>query len=121
MLVSYRFRAGLLRIEKAWRRDLWQSVPGKVLEEDLSDLPGHIRVMIPEIQTIANNEREYPLLIEVAKSARIRNLLGTILTKGTNVEQVADSMKERSADPALRKKLEQAWKRLGKATRRKNF
>jgi hypothetical protein len=109
------------KIEKTYRRDLWQTARGKALEEEFPNLPGHVRVMIPEIQAIADNEREYVLLIELAKSARTRNLIGTILTKETRVEQVVDSMKERSADPVLRKKLEQAWKRFGRETRRRNL
>jgi HNH endonuclease len=109
------------KIEKTYRRDLWQTARGKALEEEFPNLPGHVRVMIPEIQAIADNEREYVLLIELAKSARTRNLIGTILTKETRVGQVVDSMKERSADPVLRKKLEQAWKRFGRETRRRNL
>jgi hypothetical protein len=56
---------------------------------------------------------------EQVEHAETRNLIGTTLTKETNVEQEVDSMKDRSADPALRKKLAQAWKRFGKETRRR--
>lgn len=77
--------------------------------------------MIPEIQAIADNEREFLLLIELAKSAKTRNLIGTTLTEESNAEQVVDSMKARSGDPVLRKKLEQAWARFGKEVRRRNL
>lgn len=108
------------KIEKTYRRDFWQTAHGKALEEEFPSLPSHVRVMIPEIQTIAGNEREYLLLIELAKSAKTRNLIGTVLTKGLDIETVIGSMKERSADPALRKRLGHAWKRFGAEIRRRN-
>lgn len=124
-----RMRAGQLRVsgrsaqnslERTYRRDLWQTAHGKALEEGFPNLPGHVRVMIPEIQAIADNEREFLLLMELAKSARTRNLIGTTLTEETNVEQVVGSMKVRSGDAMLRKKLEQAWTRFGKEARRRD-
>ncbi len=114
-------RSAQNKIEKTYRRDFWQTALGKALEDEFPNLPGHVRIMIPEIQVIADNEREYLLLIELAKSAKTRNLIGTTSTKEANVEQVVGSMRERSADPALRKKLEQAWKRFGKETKRRNL
>lgn len=125
-----RMRAGELRmsgktaqkkIEKAYRRDFWQTTRGKALEEEFPNLPGQVRVMIPEIQTVANDEREYLLLVELAKSANTRNLIGTTLTKETDVEKVINSMKESSANPGLQKRLKQAWTRFDKEIRRRKL
>lgn len=114
-------KAAQRKIEKEYRRDFWQTPGGKTLEAEFPNLPGHVRVMIPEIKAIAGNEREYLLLIELAKSAKTRNLIGTTLIKGTDVEKVVGAMSEKSADPSLRKKLGQAWKRFDKETKRRNL
>lgn len=114
-------RSAQKKIEKVYRRDVWQTARGKALEQEFPTLPGHVRVMIPEVQAIADNERDYHLLIELAKSARTRNLIGTTLTKD-RVDYLLDVyMKDRSTDPVLRKKLEQAWARFGKEIRRRNL
>jgi len=114
-------RSAQKKIEKTYRSEFWQTARGKALQAEYPNLPGHVRMMIPEIQAIANNEREYHLLVELAKSARTRNLVGTILTKKTDVEQVVGSMREKNPDPALRKKLDQAWKRFEKEAKRRNL
>src|SRR5204863_3605983 len=57
------------KIEKAYRREFWQTDIGRSLEAELPTLPGQVRVMVPEIKTIASNENEYLLLLELAKSA----------------------------------------------------
>lgn len=107
------------KLEKTYRREFWQTPSGKALEREFSNLPGHVRVMIPEIQTVASNEREYLLLVELAKSANTRNLIGTTLVNGVNVEKVISSMKESSSDLPLRKRLKQAWKRFEKEVKRR--
>jgi hypothetical protein len=68
------------KLEKNYRRQFWQTAEGSALEAQFPTLPGHVRIMIPEIQTIAGNEREFWLLVELAKSANTRNLIGTVLT-----------------------------------------
>jgi hypothetical protein len=114
-------RSAQNKIERTYRREFWQTARGKALQAEYPNLPGHVRIMIPEIQVIANNERAYLLLVELAKSARTRNLVGTILTEKTDVEQVVGSMREKNPDPALRKKLDQAWKRFEKEAKRRNL
>ena len=74
-------RSAQNKIEKEYRRDFWQTDRGKALEREFPTLPGHVRVMIPEIKTIAGNERGFLLLVELAKSANTRNLIGTTLNK----------------------------------------
>jgi hypothetical protein len=43
------------------------------------------------------------------------------LTEKTDVEQIVGSMREKNPDPALRKKLDQAWKRFEKEAKRRNL
>lgn len=114
-------RSAQNKIEKEYRRDFWQTDRGKALEQEFPTLPGHVRVMIPEIKTIAGNEREFLLLVELAKSANTRNLIGTMLSKNVDIEKMVALRKDRDPDEALRKRLGQAWKRFGKEVRRRHL
>lgn len=105
------------RIEKAFRRAFWETPEGKALEATFPALPGHARIMIPEIQTIADNGRDYHLLIELAKSANTRNLIGATLTASTPVESVVRRLAMTSPDLALRKRLGQALERFERSLR----
>lgn len=109
------------KIEKAYRREFWQTDRGKALESEFPALPGHVRVMIPEIQTIAKNEREYLLLVELAKSANTRNLIGTILNIESDVEVALLSFENKSKDEALKKRIIQAKQRYMKELRRRGL
>ena len=109
------------KLEKAYRRDFWETSRGKELEAEFPTLPGHARVMIPEIQIAANSEREFLLLVELAKSANTRNLIGTILTADMDIEKTVRAMGERTSDAALQKRLGQALKRFEKETRKRRL
>jgi 5-methylcytosine-specific restriction enzyme A len=109
------------KLEKAYRREFWQTPDGQTLESEFPFLPGHVRVMIPEIQTIAKNEREYLLLIELAKSAGTRNLIGRALTGDIDVERRLDSIQISTNDMALRKRIMQAQDRFRKALRKRGI
>jgi hypothetical protein len=74
------------KLEKAYRREFWQTPEGKILEEQFPNLPGQVRIMLPEIQAIANSKDDYVLLVELAKSATTRNLIGTAVTGECPVE-----------------------------------
>ena len=106
------------KIEKEYRRDLWQTPQGKMLEADFPNLPGHVRAMIPEIRTIAKSVREFLLLVELAKSAHTRNLLGSIITPATDVEERVRSMYERERNPTLKKRLGWVLRRFEKTARK---
>ena len=74
--------------------------------------------MIPEIQTIAKDTSEFLLLVELAKSANTRNLIGTILVKGCNViERAQDLINRPNMDTALRMRLRKALHRWEKEVR----
>ena len=74
------------KLEKEYRRLFWETSEGKALEQEFPNLPGHVRSAIPEIKTIAKNAREFWLLLELAKSAKTRNLIGHQLVKGCDIE-----------------------------------
>lgn len=59
--------------------------------------------MIPEIQTVADSRRDYLLLLELAKSASTRNLIGTTLKAGAPVEGIVRKLAETSPNEALQK------------------
>lgn len=105
-------RAAQRKIEKHFRMAFWDTDKGKQLEASFPSLPGHVRIMIPEIQTVAKNQREYLLLIELAKSANTRSLIGDILGPDTDVESVVRKISTTTNDGALGKRLGQALRRF---------
>jgi len=107
------------KIEKAYRRDFWQTEEGKALEAEFPNLPGHVRVMLPEIRTLTSNEWEFFLLVELAKSASTRNLLGSVLKPGCDVEARLAAVEARPGDPALSKRIKQARERFERGMRQR--
>jgi len=103
------------KLEKEYRREFWQTTDGKLLQDEFPNLPGQVRVAIPEIRSIANTEREFMLLVELAKSARTRSLIGSVLTGNVDVEGRVRSLHKREKKPAMRKRLEDALKRFDRA------
>ena len=106
------------KIEKAYRREIWTTPLGRELEAAEPLLPGHVRVMIPEIKTLAKTEREYLLLVELAKSANTRELIGTVLVADVDIEARVRSMATQNQNNALVKRLNQALRRFESATKR---
>ena len=108
------------KIEKQYRREFWQTTEGKSLEAEFPDLPGHIRIMIPEIVTIAKSAREYILLVELAKSANTRSLIGSILTHECDVESRLRNIEGKTNDISLRKRIGQTFVRFEREIRRRD-
>jgi hypothetical protein len=109
------------KLEKAYRREFWQTPEGNALEAEFVNLPGHVRIMIPEIQTVAKNEREFLLLVELAKSANTRSLIGSILVADSDVEQRLRSVEARTNDAALKKRIQNALKRFERECQMRNL
>jgi len=107
------------KLEKAYRRSFWETQIGKELESEFPKLPGQVRIMIPEIQTIAKNSEEYLLLIELAKSAVTRNLIGSILSSNKDIVKIIEAMKDQYGDEKVRKRIKQAWERYQKEVRKR--
>lgn len=105
------------KVEKNYRRAFWETPEGKELEGEFPSLPGQVRVMIPEIQTIATDQYSFLLLLELAKSAVTRNLIGSLLTKEKPILKVVQSMKDSGNDEKLKKRIHQAWLRWEKEIR----
>lgn len=100
------------KLEKEFRRAFWATPEGKQLENDFVSLPGHARVMLPEIRGIASSKREFILLVELSKSANTRNLIGSVIEPGSDVEELVRRTERRTQDHALRKRLRQALTRF---------
>ena len=102
------------KVEKAYRRELWSSDIGQALAQEYPTLPGHVRAMLPEIEVLAKTDRERALLIELAKSANTREMIGKNLVLGSGIEAKVKQAAEDVKDPALKKRLEQALRRFHK-------
>lgn len=100
------------KLEKEYRRLFWETSEGKALEQDFPNLPGQVRIMIPEIKTIAKNLREFWLLVELAKSAKTRNLIGHQLVKGCDIEQRFRKLTAKTRVPGLKKRMNHALDRF---------
>ncbi len=110
------------KLEKTYRRVFWETVEGKKLEREFPSLPNHVRVMIPEIKTIAKSEREFWLLVELAKSAKTRNLIGSILLpECEDVEGLFRSTAEKTREPSLQKRMIQALQRFEGVVRKRGL
>jgi hypothetical protein len=112
--LSARGKSAQKKIEKAHRMSLWETDIGKKLESEVPSLPGQVRVMVPEIRTIAKSEGEYLLLVELAKSASTRNLIGSVLTNDADVLARLRAKRSASTDPALNKRIDDALNRWRK-------
>src|SRR5690606_40273361 len=77
-----------------------------------------VRAMIPEIETIAKDAKEFLLLVELAKSAQTRNLIGTVLTADSPIVDRVRSLAERGKNPSLERRLRAALTRFEKAVAR---
>lgn len=106
------------KIEKRYRSEFWETELGQKLITEQPQLPGQVRIMIPEIMTIAKSQREYLLLIELAKSANTRNLIGTVLSRDDDIEGKVRSLANRNKNPRLEKRLNWAIRRFDKAARK---
>ena len=100
------------KLEKKYRRLFWETNEGKALEQAFPRLPGQVRIMIPEIKTIARNAREFWLLVELAKSAKTRNLIGHQFVKGCDIELRFREMIAKTRDAGLRKRMNHALTRF---------
>ena len=110
--LSVRGKSHQKKLEKAYRREFWQTPEGEALEAEFPSLPGQVRIMLPEIQTIAKSRNDYLLLLELAKSASTRNLIGTAIIGDQDVESALRAISEKTKDSALKKRIEQALKRF---------
>ena len=82
------------------------------MEAEFPSLPGHVRIMLPEIRAIAKSADEALLLIELAKSARTRELIGNLFKEEVDIIALARAMQVSTTDQALKKRLSQALQRF---------
>ena len=109
-------KSGQKKLELTYRREFLRTEQGQEIEKGFPFLPGHARIMIPEIQSIARSEREFLLLVELSKSANTRNLIGTLLTaECEDIEERFRSAIGKTREPALAKRMLQALQRFESA------
>ena len=104
------------KLEKAYRREFWQTPEGRAMQAQFPLLPGHARIMLHEIRAIAKTSRDYRILVELAKSAHTRNLIGTVLTPESDIPQSLISLSSRSRDDGLKRRIRDALRRAGEAS-----
>lgn len=125
--LHHRMRRGDIRVigtkaknkfEKRYRREFMDTEIGRQVAAEEPRLPNQVRMMIPEIRTIAKSIREYKLLVEIAKSSHTRNLIGTVLTPDVDIEARVRSMAKQTTDYRVRKRLNWSLDRFEKSMRR---
>ena len=95
------------KLEKTFRLTFHETEMGKEVQDKYPNLPGPVRVMLPEILAIGKNEMEILLLIELAKSASTRNLIGTEITGRTSVlDELQRARKKAEKNPKLLKRID---------------
>lgn len=104
-------RRAQYNLERQFRHSFWETPESIEIRNSFSRLPGQVKVMIPEIRSIAHTEEEFLLLIELAKSANTRNLIGTILKSGTNIEKTVRDLGNKTRDSSLKLRIGQAVQR----------
>jgi len=110
-----RSREAQKRLEKAFRLEFHRTELGEMISEKYPNLPGPVRVMLPQILTIGKDESELRLLIELAKSAHTRNLIGSEIRGRTSVLEELENVRKRVlGNPALLKRIDWALNRWQK-------
>ncbi len=107
------------KIERTFRRTLWSTPLGEAITSEYPTLPGHVRVMIPQIEASAATAQDYIVLVELAKSATTRNLIGTSTLRGGRVREAVERVVRRSSDEALVTRARQALARAAREARRR--
>lgn len=115
---EFKGKAAQQKIEKQFRMEVWTSNTGKTLEEKYPNLPGHVRIMLPEIETIATSEKDTVLLIELAKSASTRNLINKQVISGVSVAEFVRELLSKTKGASLQKRLQQALDRTESVLRK---
>jgi hypothetical protein len=72
-------------------------------------------MMLPEIDTVAQSAEERLLLIELAKSAHTRNLIGSVLKSGGDLVARVEALARATSDDSLQRRLELALNRFRRA------
>jgi hypothetical protein len=118
--VEFKGKSAQQKIEKHYRTEIWNSQTGQAMIEKYPNLPGHARIMLPEIETISKSEEDFVLLVELSKSANTRNLIGNELNSDVNVTEVANALLDKTKDISLQKRLQQALNRTRSVISKQN-
>jgi hypothetical protein len=117
---DFKGKSAQQKIEKQYRTDIWDSDSGKAMIYKYPNLPGHARIMLPEIETIAKSVEDHVLLIELSKSANTRNLISTELNSAISITDFVNALLKKTKDASLQKRLQQAIVRTQNILRKQN-
>jgi len=103
------------RLEKVFRLEFHGTELGETILERYPSLPGPVGVMLPQILVIGKNESEIRLLIELAKSAHTRNLIGSeIVGRMSVLEELENARRKALGNPTLLRRIDWALSRWRK-------
>ena len=72
----------------------------------------HVKLIIPKLLANARNERDFYILLELAKFSSTRNLINKIIKKDTNVINNLQNIIKKRSNRTLIKKINFAIKKL---------
>jgi hypothetical protein len=116
--IEFKGKNAQQKIEKKYRTDVWNSSLGKVLTTRFPTLPGHVLIMIPEIDAIAKSKEDIVLLQELAKSAKTRDQIEILSISELSVKDSVMSLLKKTKDISLQNRLQQALYRTQIALRK---
>ena len=82
------------------------------IDSAYATLPGHVKASLPTAKSVAKTDREYVLLIELCKSFKTRQLIGTKLSQHMDIEKEIRRMIKTDRDRSLVLRLKHALKRF---------
>ncbi len=84
----------------------------KNIEKEYPYYSIHVKLIIPKLLTNSRNEKDFYILLELAKFNSTRNLINKILKKDTNVIKNLQNIIKKRSNKTLIKKIYFAIKKL---------
>lgn len=110
------------KLERCFRRNLWNTLYGQILAKRYPELPGQVRASIPLVEYLVPDSRKpvHRLLVEFCKAAHTRALIDDMIRVVSNspyevgdVDRVIRSVICSGWDSPTEKRIDQAFKRAG--------
>ena len=84
----------------------------KNIEKEYPYYSIHVKLIIPKLLTNSRNEKDFYILLELAKFSSTRNLINKIIKKDTNVINNLQKIIKKRSNRTLIKKINFAIKKL---------
>ncbi len=84
----------------------------KNIEKEYPYYSIHVKLIIPKLLTNSRNEKDFYILLELAKFSSTRNLINKIIKKDTNVINNLQNIIKKRSNRTLIKKINFAIKKL---------